>query len=184
MNQNQPEKVLSFENHPIHLFTIHGKTAFLASEIALILGVERPSISLGASRTLEKGIDYDIVSTSNLLEGAREGVKCKNFLQMNAQYQTILYESGLFLFIIRSNKPIAVPFTRWVIREAIPLALKQTRIKNIEYSSQQILKLIELSGKRGATGQYAQAELVKAGFSKLDSDNPNQLTLSQEGANV
>ena len=114
-------KELSYEGKPVHVFEYNGRRAFLAQEIAAVLGIKQPAKSLRASKTLEKGLDYDVVPAKNI--ELRE--KFSLGYGKNAPLLAILYESGIFLFILHSNKPIAVPFSRWVIRSAIPSALRR-----------------------------------------------------------
>jgi len=171
MPNNQPEKVLSFENHPIHVLKFNGKSVFLANEIGRVLGVKEPLKSLKQSKAIEEGVDFALIPSKMLDVADRYSVT-------SAPIVTILYESGLFLFIIRSNMPIAVPFTRWVIREAIPLALQASQPQDkIEYSSREVLSLMALEVKGS---EFARAELKRLGL----TPNQEQLTLSQGGANV
>lgn len=112
-------KELSYEGKPIHVFEYNGRTTLLAQEVATVLGIQNVSRSLRDSTVLEEGTDYDVVPVKNI-ELTTENVFS---IGKNAPNAALFYESGVFLFAIRSNKPMAVPFTRWVIREAIPMAM-------------------------------------------------------------
>ena len=61
MNQNNTSelvKSLSFENHPLHMFLLYGKPAFLTKEVGEILGISKPTQSVRQSKVLEEGIDH------------------------------------------------------------------------------------------------------------------------------
>lgn len=53
----------------------------------------------------------------------------------------IHYQSGFFLFLIRSNKSIVVPFARWVIREAIQIAMENRKPKEVTKEDCKMMKL-------------------------------------------
>jgi len=132
--QNLPVKTLDFEGHPFHVFEYDGKIAFLAQEAAVILGVKDVSSSLRESKPLEKGVDYNVVPPHSL------PVKGK-FPFTSVKHVSILYLSGFFLLVLRSNKPIAAPFTLWAIREAIPQAFQKKQLK--ELSEATLVKLVK-----------------------------------------
>ena len=120
-------KDLEYEGRPIHVFLYDGKITFSAYEVGEVLDIIDPSKALRQSKALEKGIDYDVIKVKDL-EAADKKVLAYG---IHADKIAILYLSGFFLFVLRSNKPIAVPFSRWVIREAIPIALEQTKQKEL-----------------------------------------------------
>ena len=155
-------KNLSFQNHPIQLFQFNGRTAFLASEVGNILGIKQPNRSLTASKTLEQGHDYDLAPASLLNSILSEDPNYESDSQFAGPSKYVLYDSGLFLFIMRSDSPIAAKFTRWVIREAIPVALEQSKNGPIEYSSKDVLSLMALEVKGS---EFAKAELNRLGLS-------------------
>ncbi len=111
----------SFQEKPIHVFEYDGKIAFFAQEIGDILGVKDVARGVREAKTLEKGIDFDVIPSNLLPETEKLSVSPVS----SGTRVTILHLSGFFLFVLRSNKPIAVPFTRWAIREAIPQAFQQ-----------------------------------------------------------
>ncbi len=159
-------KTLSFENHPLNVFLYRGKIAFLTREVGEILGISRPTNSLSASKALEDGTDYTTIPAVSL------GVSTKNVLTSNNPV-SILYLSGFFLFVLRSNKPIAIPFTRWTIREAIPLAMAKREPPKVTTED---IKLMELHAKH--KNAFARQVLIERGF----IENPDNKQLSFDDA--
>lgn len=155
---------LSYEDHPLHVFLHDGKIAFLTKEVGEILGILKPTSSLSASKTLENGVDYATISTLSLGEG-------KNFLPSSGNHVSILYLSGFFLFVLRSNKPIAIPFTRWAIREAIPMAMAPKKPKEV---TQEDIKLMELAAKHKSP--FAKQLLIDRGFIEAPEQNKQMTT--------
>jgi len=167
-------QTLNFESNPITVYLIDGQPAFLLSEIAAVLGLKNPSKNIRESKALERGVDYDLFPANWLGNPANSLINVnQKFVQnpitagepgSNAPRGDVLvlYPSGLFLFIIRSNKPVAAPFTRWVIREAIPKALFQANLdEGIEYQPKEVLTLMALETKGS---EFARAELERLGL--------------------
>ena len=116
MNNHQTVKEFFFQTDPIHIFEYNGRIAFLAQDTGAVLGISDVNKGVRQSKVLEKGVDYDVASVNLLPETDKLSVS-------DAPRVTVLHISGFFLFVLRSNKDIAIPFTRWAIREAIPLAM-------------------------------------------------------------
>jgi hypothetical protein len=152
VNTSALVKNLSFENHPLHLFLHDGKLAFLTKEVDEILDISKPTQSLRQSKVLEEGIDHATIPAISLGQG-------NNLIPGNVNQVSILYLSSFFLFVWRSNKPIAVPFTRWAIREAIPMALAKRQIPELTAKD---LKLMELAAKHESL--FARQLLIDRGF--------------------
>ena len=168
---NQIIKQLSFQDHPIHLFLFNGQVAFLAQQVGDVLGIQNVSRSIRESKVTEEGVDFDIVSSKSL-EATTKNVFA---LPDNTDKVAILYQSGFFLFVLRSNKPMAVPFTRWTIREAIPQAFHQRELP--ELSEKVYLKLVELEMKGSL---FAKQALVDHGHKSAPERN-KQLSFDDGG---
>lgn len=160
-----------FEGHPLHLFHHNGEPAFLASEVAAVLAVKDAAQALRRSVVAEKGIDYDVIST-DLLDVPVFNTETK---QAKPPTIAILYESGFYMFALRSDKPVAAAFTRWVIREVIPAALRETAPPLPQATPEQALKLMDLERKGS---RFAQAQLLALGFRATPSPQP---LLGEEG---
>ena len=155
-------KDLSFESHPIHVFLYNGKLSFLTKEVGAILGISQPTKSLNSSKTLQSGVDYDTISTILIPEKEKYSLSDVNHV-------SILYLSGFFLFVLRSNKPLAVPFIRWTIREAIPFALENRQQPAIEFKSSDIVKMMELSSRYQCA--FSRQKLIDLGFIESNPKN-------------
>jgi prophage antirepressor-like protein len=77
----------------------YGKPWWIATDICEILGLSNPSEAL-------RGLDDDEKSTLRISEGGPE--------------RNIINEPGLYSLIIRSNKPEAKKFKRWITHEVLP----------------------------------------------------------------
>ena len=148
-------KDLNFKNHPIHVFQYRDKIAFLALQVADVLGIKQPAKSIRSSKTLEEGIDYAIVSAKTL--GARD--KFDFAYGLHTDKVAILFLSGFFLFVLRSTKELAAPFSRWVIREAIQIAWAQQQQKKLSDSALMSMIAEERKGSR-----FAHQVLINHGF--------------------
>ncbi|MHB1350097.1 MAG: BRO-N domain-containing protein [Desulfobulbaceae bacterium] len=101
--QLQPVKHnLFFEDMPVRLvIDERGEPWFVAKDVCDIL-------ELVNSREALKGLDDDELASEKLTSGGQ-------LREMN-----LVSESGLYTLVIRSNKPQAKPFRRWVTHEVLP----------------------------------------------------------------
>lgn len=134
---NHTIQELSFQEQPIHIFEYDGKIAFLAQEVGQVLDIQNVSRTIQRSKALETGIDYDVIPSNNLDLTTKKVVR----LPGDAPKVTILYLSGFFLFVLRSNSLLAAPFTRWAIREAIPQAFVKRQAP--ELSEKTLVQLVK-----------------------------------------
>jgi len=104
----------NFEKHPIHAFLYGGRPAWIAAEVGSALGMTDPNKALRSSKVVECPADYDVVPPYALPITESDSVL------WSPRGVTILFESGLFALVLRSDKPAAIRFTRWVIREVLP----------------------------------------------------------------
>ena len=82
----------------------NGKPWWVASDVCEVLGLSNTTEAL-------KGLDEDEKSTLRISEGGPE--------------RNIINEPGLYSLIIRSNKPEAKKFKRWITHEVLP-AIRKT----------------------------------------------------------
>ena len=97
-----------FENHTVRTVATDGETWFLAADVCDVFGIKDPSDATGRLDDDEKGS----VKTPTL--GGTQ--------QMN-----VVNQFGLTRLILRSNKPKAKLFQRWVIHEVLPSIYKTGR---------------------------------------------------------
>lgn len=81
---------------------IDGEPWFVAKDVCNVLGVQQPA------RAVEN-LDSDEVSKTHITDS------------LNRQQETyIVNESGLYALVIRSNKPNARRFRKWITSEVLP----------------------------------------------------------------
>ncbi len=92
----------SFEDRPVRTLTDElGEVWFVAKDVCDILDLTNPTESL-------KALDDDELTSEKLRSGGQ------------AREMNFISESGLYTLIIRSNKPQAKPFRRWVTHDVLP----------------------------------------------------------------
>jgi len=79
---------------------------FIAKDVCNALGIKNTTMAL-------KFLDHDEISHINIVEVRSDGVSQNRSLK-------IISEPGLYAFILRSRKPEAKEFKRWVTHEVLP----------------------------------------------------------------
>ena len=92
-------KVFDFNGSAVRVLIIGGLPWWVAHEVCLVLGLTNPTEAI-------RGLDDDEKSTLRITEGGPE--RC------------IISEAGLYGLILRSRKPEAKQFKRWVTHDIIP----------------------------------------------------------------
>ena len=99
-----------FEKNPVRVVKDDdGNAWWVAADVCEILGLTNPSEAL-------KTLDDDEKNTLRV----SEGIPSRGNPNVN-----VINESGLYTLIIRSNKPEARPFRKWVTSEVLP-AIRKT----------------------------------------------------------
>lgn len=111
-----------------------GEPWWIVSDVCQILGLSNPSETI-------RGLDNDEKSTLRISEGGPE--------------RNIINEAGLYTLIIRSNKPEAKEFKRWITHEVLPSIRKTGKY---EVSNLSELDLIIRSAKALKTIEQRQIE--------------------------
>jgi anti-repressor protein len=118
---------------------------FIAANICEILGLSNPSESL-------KALDDEEKSTLRVSEGGPE--------------RNIISESGLYSLIMRSNKPEAKNFKKWITAEVLPSIRKKGSYSINSISRKQLAQMLlesETEKERlQLTAELQQKELEKA----------------------
>ncbi len=138
----------------------NGDPGFYATDVAKIL--EHSNVAM-----MVQGLDDD-----------EKGIS-KVYTHGGMQEILILTEPGLYVILIRSNKPQAKPFRRWVTHEVIP----QIR-KTGGYGRKREKQLSEIDAriKAGKLFQNTISEGMKAGLSRQDAVlRACSVTLEQTG---
>lgn len=100
MNENGIQ-VWNYESSEIRTVQVNGEPWFVLSDVCKVLEISN-------SRNI-----------SSRLEPDEKGVTLVDTLG-GAQQMTIINESGLYTVILRSDKPQAKPFRKWVTSEVLP----------------------------------------------------------------
>ena len=97
-------QVFNFNNNEVRTIQINDEPFWVLSDVCKVLEMQNPTMVI-------KRLDNDEYTKSDL------GLK-------NGAEQTLVNESGLFKVIVRSDKPLAKPFTNWVTKEVLPTIRK------------------------------------------------------------
>ena len=96
----------SFEGHNVRTLTIDDEPWFVAKDVCYVLEISNTSQAISALDNDEKGI-------------------CNNDTLGGSQTMSTINESGLYSLILRSRKPEAKRFKKWVTSEVLPSIRKQ-----------------------------------------------------------
>ena len=145
-------QAFDFNERAVRCIMKDGEPWFVAKDVCEVLEIQN------ARDTIAKVLDDDEkgVDKIDTLGGLQE---------MN-----IISESGLYTLILRSNKPEARSFRRWVTHEVLP-TLRKTGHYSID---ENLMRLIKLS--RGNVSKAFMERLVSkaAGFSEVHADLPEE----------
>lgn len=100
-------ETFSFGGQPVHVLTIDGDPWFIAKEVCDVLGLDNPSEAI-------RPLDDDERNTVRNSDGNRGNPNVN-----------IISESGLYALTMRSNKPEAKAFRKWVTGTVLP-AIRKT----------------------------------------------------------
>ena len=176
------QQYITFEEHRLYFFKYKNENCLLAKDVGAALGIVEASNTLRNSEMVEKGIDYDIVD-SNMLEVtgqnpvtmSKSGVVTGQnpvTLSPTSGKVAIVYQSGLWALIYRSNKKSAVDFKRLVIREIIPAWFAEKYKALPETDRKPDFEGLCILSERAANGcELSKYILIDAGFT-LDGDIP------------
>lgn len=134
---NQEIQPFNFNGLQLRALLINGEPWFVAADVANLLG-------------------YDLATNmSRNLDPEEKGIHNMNTLG-GEQKVSIINESGLYSAIMRSRKPEAKAFKKWVTTDVLP-----TIRKNGEYKTPQTLeqRSLALMGELTAVVQQQRAEL-------------------------
>jgi anti-repressor protein len=122
----------TFENNQIRVVVIDNEPWFIAKDVFKVLG------KFSKSGKDFEGLDED-----------ERGV-FKIHTSGGIQETTIVSESGLYFLVLKSRKPVAKPFQKWVTKEVIPKIRKtgsyslQTNYSDLISETKEVLELINL----------------------------------------
>lgn len=146
-------QVFNFNSNIINLISKGGEVWFIAKEVCEILGISK-------YRDAVSKLDEDEKSICPVrLDGWSQN---RNVAVIN--------ESGLYALILRSNKPNANPFRKWITFEVLPairktgsysvnqtsIAVDELKIKELELKRAEYLSKIAERYLNKCDGRYAQ----------------------------
>ena len=145
-------QAFDFNERAVRCIMKDGEPWWVAKDVCDVLGIQnaRDAISV---------LDEDERNTVGISDGIRGNPN------MN-----IISESGLYTLILRSNKPEARPFRRWVTHEVLPV-LRKTGSYSLD---ENLMRLIKLS--RGNVSKAFMERLVSkaAGLAGGHADSPEE----------
>jgi prophage antirepressor-like protein len=107
----QPSEVMTFQfsesKQPVRNLLIETKPWFVAKDVCDVLALSNHKVAI-------KALDEDEVRKTYLTDSLGRN-----------QETSIISESGLYALILRSNKPYAKTFRKWITSEVIPQLLKK-----------------------------------------------------------
>lgn len=141
--------IKTFHNQQIRIVDQKGEPWFVAADVCKILGIKNPRQAVSYLAKDEK-----MTVTKNDGHAMQNG---------GAQFLNIISESGLYRLLIRSNKPSAEVFVRWVTHEVLPQIRKTgsyapqanetiTRLAN--RITQLVMEKMELTAENRYLKQY------------------------------
>jgi prophage antirepressor-like protein len=140
-----------FESNAIRAMEQDGQYWFIAADVCRVLGLSNPTKALLA---LEKD-EYALTTIQGLNRG-------------NDQVN-ILNESGLYALILKSRKPQAKKFRKWITSEVIP---------SIRKTGGYAFDETDVKVKHDAFLQSAKIAKAAHGFLKTFITDPNQLAIA------
>lgn len=128
MNEMQ---VFQYENNEVRTVEQNGEVWWVLADVCRVLGVKNPT-------DVRKRLDEDERARFNL---GRQGEA------------NIISESGLYKVILRSDKPEAKKFTRWVTHEVLPTIRRTGGIWKPECRDRKAGGTDDTGGLRYGTGR-------------------------------
>lgn len=103
-NRSQSITPFDFHGHQVRVITADdGDPRFVLNDLCTVLGLTNPSV-------VARRIDPDALSQAYPVPDSMG----------REQHPTVVDEAGMYEVILRSDKPEAVEFRRWVTREVLP----------------------------------------------------------------
>lgn len=147
------ENLISLEYHgkPVRCIQQDGAPWWVLSDVCKVL-------SIGNPRNVANRLDEDEKNTVHLTDGIRGN---PNF--------TIINESGLYSVLLRSDKPEAKPFKRWVTHEVLPQIRQTGRYEpkpeqlSLPMDGAEFVDILEIEERTGVTRDEVRACMRLAG---------------------
>ena len=170
------EIVKLYKDHPVRIVDRDGEPWFVAKDVCEALGIAKVD---SAIRSLDE--DEKDAHSMSTLGGKQE--------------MTVVSEAGLYSLIMRSRKPEAKTFKRWVTHEVLPSIRKtgayvapnlglEALGKLVLAIKKQYEFLVEENAMLRQKWEYAMQFLPKTGYGTKSKANGQRKTTIRRGANV
>lgn len=135
--------VFSYSDIEIRTVVRDGEPWFVAADVCKILGLTNPTMALRALDEDEKGLSQ--IETPG-----------------GAQNMTVVNESGMYALIVRSDKPNAKPFRKWVTSEVLPAIRKTGRYEVAPAIPQSYAEALQLAADQARQIEAQAVALAEA----------------------
>lgn len=119
------EIVKVFDEQVVRIHDRNGAPWFVAKDVCSVLGLTNPSEAL-------RSLDDDEKNTIRITEGIRRGNPEVN----------IISESGLYKLVMRSRKPAAKRFVKWITSEVLPALRRNGAYVHENANFENVLKAV------------------------------------------
>lgn len=135
-------QVFEYQNSKVRTVDIDGEAWFVLKDVCAVLGISNNRMAADRLDDDEKG-----VSLIDTLGGKQEMV--------------IVNESGLYHVILRSDKPEAAPFRRWVTNDVLPAIRKTGSYNAPQLTRSQLLATALIAAHEELEQKDKQIETMK-----------------------
>jgi prophage antirepressor-like protein len=118
---------LRFEGHPVIMVSWHGRPCWIVANVGQAMGyadgVLQNQIRREWSDEFVCSVDFDIIEGPELRELRAALNVCYTF-SANTRALTVLYEGGMHLVCIKTDKPAGKRLRRWLATEVLPQVVR------------------------------------------------------------
>ena len=168
-------QVFEYQSNKVRTVDVDGEAWFVLKDVCEILGISNHKMTV-------QRLDEDEVSQTYLTDSMGR-----------QQSTTIINESGLYHVILRSDKPEAAPFRRWVTNDVLPAIRKTGSYNAPQLTRSQLLATALIAAHEELEEKDKQIETMKpkALFADAVSASKKSILvgemaklLSQNGINI
>ncbi|WP_193596119.1 phage antirepressor KilAC domain-containing protein [Microbacterium sp. YJN-G] len=134
-------EVFRFDGHAVRTVLVDGEPWFVLADVCAALGLSNPSVT--AAR-----VDPDALSQAEVIDAIGR-----------PQVARIVNESGLYEVAIRSDKPDALKFRRWITSEVLP-SIRRTGGYQVPESREQLLARAVIEANAAISEAHQQIEAL------------------------
>ena len=141
-------QVFEYQNNKVRTVDMDGEAWFVLKDVCAVLGISNNRMAADRLDDDEKG-----VSLIDTLGGKQEMV--------------IVNESGLYHVILRSDKPEAAPFRRWVTNDVLPAIRKTGSYNAPQLTRSQLLATALIAAHEELKEKDKRIELLTADTERM-----------------